>query len=111
MPPKPRGVAMHKRVGPNSAQSEPVGVTSRPEEGLHLRLDKLHSDIANVLYGVHASLIALNRIGTTLVESVDAAEDGLAIERLAGDSKNAVESLIGFIDDTLRPIIKEASHG
>lgn len=111
MPRKPRGAAMHKRVGPNSTQGEPVRVTSRPEEDLHLKLERLASRASLDLSGLHAALVALQRIGTTLVEGIDASEDGMAIERLAGDSKQACERLAGFIDDTLRPLINEASHG
>ena len=94
---------------PNSSGT--AAPVSRPEEGLHLRLDKLASRVLSDLYGLHATLIALNRIGSSLVERIEAPEDGQAIERLAGDSKQAVDSLVGFIDDTLRPIIEELSRG
>lgn len=94
---------------PNRSGS--AAAVSRPEEGLHIQLQKLASRVLSDLYRLHATLVALNRIGTTLVEGVNAAEDGLAIERLAGDSKEAVDSLVGFVDDTLQRLIKEASHG
>lgn len=101
---------MRKRACPNSTQSDRVGDPVAADDGLHLKLDHLASRFLHDLYELHATLVALSRIGTTLVESVDAADDGLAIERLAGDSKEAVDRLIGLIDDTLHPVIKEVRN-
>lgn len=92
-------------------RSGPAAPVSRPQEGPHLRLDRLASRFSSDFSRLYATLVALNRIGTTLTESVDASEDGLAIELLTGDSLEVCDRLMCSIEGDLRPMVKELSHG
>lgn len=91
-----------------------VGLTptpSRPEEGLHHRLGNLATRLANDLDRLYALTVALQSLGTVLVESVEASEQGLAIELLAVDSKQLCERLSSAIHQDLRPMVEEVPHG